>query len=165
MLNLVSLIKLWRELNLKYELRVSMEIRPANENDVAELAELMSQLGYSTTTEEMENRFRKIDKDADYYTLVAEVEDKVVGMVGLRKGYFYERNEVSVRIVAFVVDEDYRKLGIGKQLMKVAENWAREQGAYGIGLTSGKRKEREAAHDFYKRLGYEDNSIGFVKVF
>ncbi|WP_242698129.1 GNAT family N-acetyltransferase [Bacillus sp. SD088] len=47
-----------------------------------------------------------------------------------------------IRIVAFVVDSNYRGKGIGKKLLAEAESWARRIGATGIGLNSGNRPER-----------------------
>ncbi|PEL13259.1 GNAT family N-acetyltransferase [Bacillus sp. AFS017336] len=142
-----------------------MIIREVKETDVQDLSSLMNQFGYPTTEQEMRVRYEKIKNNPHYFTIVAEVDDTIVGIVGLFRGHFYERNEVSVRIVAFVVDERYRKIGIGKQLIAKAEKWAKDVGALGIGLTSGKRDEREVAHRFYKRLGYVDSSIGYVKKF
>ena len=49
-----------------------------------------------------------------YHTLLASYEGKVVGMIGLLKGYYYEMDGCYVRIVALVVDPNYRNKGIGK---------------------------------------------------
>jgi GNAT superfamily N-acetyltransferase len=140
-----------------------MNIRESIETDIPDLSSLMNQLGYPTTEKEMAIRYNKLNNDSHYFTFVAEINGKIAGMIGIFKGHFYEKNEVSIRIVAFVVDEQFRNIGIGKKLVNYAEKWAKEQGALGIGLTSGKRDERKAAHYFYKSLGYVDSSIGFVK--
>ena len=68
------------------------------------------------------------------------------------------------RIVAVVVDPKYQKLGIGKELVNAAENWANTIGASVIALNSGYRTERSNAHQLYKKLGFEEKSSGFVKV-
>jgi GNAT superfamily N-acetyltransferase len=123
----------------------------------------MNQLGYKTLDEDMSLRFKQIEMDPNYHTLVAKIEGKVVGMIGLHKGIFYERNGIYVRITAFVINEEYRGNGFGRKLIQEAELWAKNQGALAIGLTSGKRKERELAHLFYRKMGYLDKSIGFGK--
>ena len=133
-----------------------MNIRPASKKDIPQLADLMEQLGYSTTTEEMESRYTRIEEDSHYHTLVAELDGKVAGMAGLCKGLFYEYNGFYVRIVAFVVDSHYRRRGIGEKLLLETERWA-------IGLNSGNRSERLAAHRFYAKMGYEQKSTGFSK--
>jgi len=68
-----------------------------------------------------------------------------------------------VRILAFVVDSNYRSKGIGKKLLEEAENWARWIGALCKGLNSGKRPERLIAHNINKNMGYVEKSIGFAK--
>jgi GNAT superfamily N-acetyltransferase len=123
----------------------------------------LEQLGYPTSVEQMRIRFSNIQSNPSYHTLVAEYDGKVVGMVGLCIGVFYELDGSYVRIVAFVVDSNYRGKGIGKNLIQEAESWARRQGAIGIGINSGNRAERLIAHKFYMNLGYEEKSIGFAK--
>jgi len=140
-----------------------VEITNATYCDVPRLAELMEQLGYKTSEEDMSLRFKNLEKDRNYHTLISKIEGKVVGMIGLHKGIFYERNGIYVRITAFVIDEEYRGKGIGRKLIQEAELWAKNQGALAIGLTSGNRKERELAHQFYRKMGYLDKSIGFGK--
>jgi N-acetylglutamate synthase-like GNAT family acetyltransferase len=60
-----------------------MKIRKATINDVPELAALIEQLGYPTTVESMTIRFNNIESNPSYHTLVAEMDGKVVGMIGL----------------------------------------------------------------------------------
>lgn len=140
-----------------------MQIREATVNDIEVLTSLMEQLGYPTTIESMRIRMNNIELSSDYHTLLALYEGKVVGMIGLVKGYYYEMDGSYVRIVAFVVDSNFRGKGIGKKLLKEAESWARRIGATGIGLNSGNRPERFNAHKLYKNMGYIEKSIGFAK--
>jgi GNAT superfamily N-acetyltransferase len=140
-----------------------MKIREACSSDIPRLAYLMGQLGYSTSVEQMKMRFDKISAELSYHTLVIEVEGKVVGMSSLCTGIFYEMDGIYVRIVAFVVDDTYRKKGLGKLLLAKSEEWARSKGAVGIVLNSGNRTERIAAHAFYKAMGYQEKSAGFAK--
>lgn len=140
-----------------------MEIREATVNDIKELTALMEHLGYPTTIDNMKKRFSRIKQNPYYQTLLASYEGKVVGMIGLLKGYYYEMDGCYVRIVALVVDPNYRNKGIGKKLLEEAESWARNIGATGIGLNSGNRPERIVAHKFYRNRGYEEKSVGFAK--
>ncbi|WP_199426694.1 GNAT family N-acetyltransferase [Thermaerobacillus caldiproteolyticus] len=140
-----------------------MKIRKAHARDIPKLAYLMGELGYPTSIEEMSIRFKKIESSSSYCTLVAEYNEDVVGMIGLCSGYFYKKNGLYVRIVALVVDSNYRNRGIGKRLIEEAESWARKQRAISIGLNSGNRDERKKAHQFYLRMGYQEKSKGFVK--
>lgn len=138
-------------------------IRKAVQEDVSQLAVLMGELGYPTTTEEMELRFSKINSNSMYNTQVAEEDGVIVGMIGMILGFHYEKNENYVRIVALVVDSKHRKQGIGERLIEEAEGWAKEQRANRIVLNSGNRSERDGAHDFYVKRGFEGKATGFYK--
>ncbi|MEK4486337.1 GNAT family N-acetyltransferase [Psychrobacillus sp. FSL H8-0484] len=140
-----------------------MIIREATLDDVSELALLMEQLGYPTSSENMQLRFNNIETKLNYHTLVAEYEGNIVGMVGLSINYTYEIDGSYARILAFVVNSSYRNKGIGTKLVQEAEEWASRQGAIAIALNSGNRPERIAAHKFYTYMGYEGKSTGFVK--
>jgi GNAT superfamily N-acetyltransferase len=138
-------------------------IREADENDIYALASLMTELGYPTTDEEMTVRFKQILPHEDYQTYIAAVDNKVVGMVGLVKNFFYEKNGGYIRITALIVSKDSRGKGIGKALLTAAEQWALESSIHTIILNSGNKEERIPAHRFYEKNGYEHKSLGFVK--
>lgn len=61
---------------------VDLRIRDAELSDAAELAALACELGYETTSAEMESRLVSILKDPRYKTLVALNDEKICGMVG-----------------------------------------------------------------------------------
>lgn len=138
-------------------------IRDARPEDVEELTSLMTDLGYPTTVEEFRARFEHISAHPDYRTIVAVRGEEIVGMAGLSKNIYYEMNGNYMRIVAFVVKQNSRKLGIGKMLIDASEAWAREQGLHTVLVNSGARAERYAAHAFYQKMGYAVKSSGFVK--
>jgi GNAT superfamily N-acetyltransferase len=139
-------------------------IREFSFRDIDAITELMSDLGNPASKLQMQKRMEIISSNPMYYTLVAELDDKVVGMVGLRQLYSYESDNPVVQISALVTKAEYRGLGIGKELMKQAEKWAKENGANAIVLTSGNRPEREVAHQFYKHLGYSVSGFRFSKI-
>ena len=58
-------------------------VRWVSREDVEDLARLMTELGYPSSTEDMSRRFEEISADPSYYTLVAEREGQILGMVGL----------------------------------------------------------------------------------
>ena len=55
-----------------------------------------------------------------------------------------------------IVDKDYRKKRIGKKLMEMAVEYARENNCYKVVLQSGIK--REEAHKFYENLGFDGES-------
>ena len=138
-------------------------IREAELTDISALTELMNQLGYDTTTDEMKIRFSNIQNHKDYKTLIATADKQVAGMVGMAMNYSYEQNGIYVRVLALVTKKDFRQNGIGKNLMEAAEKWAKEMGAGKILLNCGNREERTIAQQFYQKLGYQIKSSGFIK--
>lgn len=141
-----------------------MTIRPMILDDVTKLENLMNHLGYPSTNLKIQERFKKILNLPDYQTFVAEVNDKLVGFVGMCKQAAYEFDDPYVRVLALVVHEDYRRKNIGQDLMLTVEDWAKKNQCTLITLNSGNREERIAAHNFYKNLGYVGKSTGFSKV-
>ena len=138
-------------------------IRQATANDVPSLATLMNELGYPTTVVDMQQRFELLQSNPDYLTWVAVYNDQVAGMIGLVRNIYFEKNGLYIRVGALVVNNEFRKMGLGKALLQKATDWAIACGITQIYLTSGNREERTDAHAFYKHLGFEPRSTGFVK--
>jgi GNAT superfamily N-acetyltransferase len=136
-------------------------VREAGKEDIEALANLMSELGYPSSTPEMDGRFAEISADPSYDTLVAERDGKVVGMVGLHVESYYEKDGPNARIMALVVGSEHRDREVGRALISAAEDWARQRGAKDIMLTTHKR--RTGAHEFYRRMGYEATGYRFYK--
>ena len=55
-----------------------------------------------------------------------------------------------------ITDTNYRKMGIGKQIMENAIKFAKEQNCYKVLLQSGNK--RTDAHGFYGSLGFDGES-------
>ncbi|WP_174807380.1 GNAT family N-acetyltransferase [Paenibacillus alvei] len=139
-------------------------IREFSFSDIEAITELMGDLDHPASKLQMQKRMEIISSHPMYHTLVAELDGIVVGMVGLRQLYSYEGDNPVVQISALVTKVEYRGLGIGKELIKQAEKWAKENGVNAIVLTSGNRPEREDAHQFYKHLGYSISGFRFSKI-
>jgi GNAT superfamily N-acetyltransferase len=141
----------------------TLTARQANKEDTGAITQLMNELGYATTLAEMTQRLETIFQHSDYATWVACHEGVVVGMAGASRNYYYERNGSYVRIVALVAHTHYRKMGVGKTLLRAVEDWARQLGATTLILNCGNREERKAAHQFYRNQGFEPKSTGYAK--
>src|SRR5690554_6977436 len=105
---------------------VQLVIRDLTLDDYRALKFLLDELGYPSTEAEVKERLNNIIPDKNFKTLLAEVQGKVVGFIGLSKSYAYERNGCYVRIMALVVAREYRNMGIGTQLVAKAEEWAKQ---------------------------------------
>src|SRR5688572_15826990 len=99
-------------------------IRPATVADSRAIAFLVSQLGYPSSTGEVEERLGGILRDQDYATFVAEEGDRVMGVAGIRLGRYYERNGVYAQLVVLAVENKHRGGGTGHALVDAAESWA-----------------------------------------
>ena len=92
---------------------------------------------------------------------VARINEKIVGLLALNCIMPFYKSGLFARVDSLVVDQEFRKFGIGKELMNVAEEYAKKIGCDRIFLTSG--NHRQSSHDFYSHLGYVSNAKYFVK--
>ena len=123
-----------------------IKIRSVRLDDSASVAGLMSQLGYTTSADEMKHRLEGILSDPNYLTLVAEYQKEVIGVIGTGIYRYYEKNGTYGRLLALVVDEKRKGQGIGSTLVAAAERWLKEHKVSSIIVNSG--KQRSEAHRF-----------------
>jgi GNAT superfamily N-acetyltransferase len=128
----------------------NVTIRDAQISDAAALAALAGELGYSTTPAEMEHRFEVLDSDRHHGIFVAE-QEKLLGWIQVSVVETLE-SESFTEIRGLVVTESHRGLGIGKQLVAAAEQWASKKKCRRIRVRTN--IVRADAHAFYKKLGY-----------
>lgn len=135
----------------KYESKDISAIRDILEND----------LGYNCELDKLNNRINEMLKRGNYQIFVACDGDKVVGYIGCVSYLAFELEKEGMKIIALAVSKEYRRKGIGTQLLKTAEQWAKENNIEVILLNSG--LPREDAHTFYESQGYFKKSYGFIK--
>jgi ribosomal protein S18 acetylase RimI-like enzyme len=128
-----------------------VQIRRARAEDSARLAELSEVLGYRTASDDVLRRFVSLDRNPEYWVLVA-VDDGVVGFISFHK-YETVFKDPGINITALVVDEERQNQGIGRLLVRQAEEIARANGFTWIRANSG--MHRTEAHGFYRRLGFD----------
>ena len=141
-------------------------IRRARPEDAAAIQLLNRDgLGYDFSLDDTRRKLESLCGREDHCILVAELEpETVVGYIHLTDYdtvYFMPMKNV----LGLAVFTEFRRRGIATKLMAAAEQWARETGASGVRLVSG--INREDAHAFYERMGYEMRKLqkNFVKVF
>jgi GNAT superfamily N-acetyltransferase len=131
-----------------------MNIREATLSDVTVLADLASQLGYPSTSEQMAVRLEMLGSRSGNGILVAEdPEDagRVVGWLHVSGMYLLE-SPAFAEVLGLIVDEAHRDKGIGKQLLDGAVRWAADHGFDRLRVRSN--VVREDAHRFYEREGF-----------
>lgn len=130
-----------------------MKIRPAQISDLSKITELSTQLGYPVSREDVEIRLREMLPKDDHIILVAcQKENTVVGWIHAFLAYRIE-SALFAELGGFVVDEDHRGQGIGKQLLKAVEDWCRTREVGKLRVRT--RADREDAHGFYETAGFQ----------
>lgn len=120
-------------------------------------------LGYPTIAKDLSIRLNNIFNHQDYYLLLLVKDNVIIGLSGMCKMMFYEKNGEYMRLLAFVINSNYRGKGYGTLLLKESEILATQLGCKAITLNSGNREERDSAYSFYKSNGFEHKSSGFSK--
>ena len=137
-------------------------LRAPHAGDASDLASLLGQLGYPADPREIPARLSAFESGSTALAWVAELQGRVVGLVTAHVIRSLHKTEVVAMLTVLVVDERSRGSGVGRAMVRTAEEWAVSQGASAISLTSALR--RTDAHEFYKRLGYEQTGVRLAKV-
>ena len=112
--------------------------------------------------EPLEKAWKLILSDPKVNCLVAEADGTLAGSCVLVIVPNLTRRARSFAVVENVVTHNnYRRQGVGTQLMQHALEVAWEQNCYKVMLLSG--AGRPDAHQFYESLGFQrDSKVGFV---
>ena len=157
------------------KVKIPVKIRQATTSDIPAMNELFRKdLGYEECTVEIvEKQFAGLDNSREAVFL-AETEctgahndtpdsrSRIAGVIHVEK-YNVLYFPTMANILGLAVAADYRRQGIGSALLRRAEEWAHENGAYSMRLNSG--ESRKQAHDFYRAQGYTDDKkqLRFIK--
>lgn len=137
-------------------------IRKAKSTDYSELQKLsFEDLGYKCDAELVKIRLENLDPNNEC-VFVADVNGKVAGYVHIIKfNTLYYKSMANIQ--GMVVAKEHQRKGYGKELMKAAEDWARDKDIEMVRLNSG--FVRPEAHKFYRAIGYnyEKEQIRFMK--
>lgn len=151
------------------ELRVgrgAVRVRGATQEDAEPLAELLEQLGYPASGEQVRARLSSLARSGDYPVLVAELslptgELFVAGLLSLALGRLLHRDSRRAEITALVTDRRFRHRGTARALLERAEALARAAGCDLVCLRSS--HQRDDAHAFYRAVGFEETHLAFDK--
>jgi N-acetylglutamate synthase-like GNAT family acetyltransferase len=130
-----------------------IKIRKAIVDDSVSLVNLLRQLGYENTQEEIIERIKELTNSNSDSILVAVLNDAVVGLISFHAWpRFYEWGKIG-RISSLIVEPTFRRKGIGQKLIKEIETFAKQANCARIEVTS--RSQRKDAHAFYEACGYD----------
>lgn len=146
---------------------MKLAVRAAAEADLPRLVELLDQIDdsmypmrHDAGEEARLSTFRRIAADRDQHLLVADADGRIVGTVHLILIPHFSRScKPSGLLESMVVDEAYRRKGVGAALLQEVQRLAREAGCYKLALSSN--LARRGAHRFYSRLGWKRTHYGF----
>lgn len=140
-------------------------IRSAIRADAPALAPLLDELGYPVEAAMLEARMTRMLARDDEIILIAERRGSgsptALGLLALHVFPVLAYSEDLALIMALVVSERERGLGVGRRLVSSAESLARERGASRLMVTTHVR--RADAHAFYERLGFDFTGRRYVK--
>lgn len=135
-------------------------IRHATSDDAAELARLISPLGYPISGEDVAALWEAWEEGGGF-ALVAEGGDSLLGVITLQSVLVLHRPRPVGRITSLLVDAPARGRGLGRALVDAAEEALREKGCGLVEVTSHMR--RSEAHTFYEHVSYDRTSFRFAK--
>jgi len=147
------------DLNMK----TGIEIEEASSDDLTQMAELIGILfqiekDFSIDFEKQLSGITKLHTDEGSVLLVAKHEGKVVGMVTMQRLISSAAGDYIGQIEDLVVDEQYRKMGVGSRLINKIRFIALQEYAY-------KRVQLAADMDntnalsFYTRRGFRRTNL------
>lgn len=140
---------------------MALTVREADRDDVQVLCRLVNEMGgHEITPERMEDRLDLVEASPFDSLYVCEEGGTVVGFFGFRVRENIEEVSRYGELSAIAVVPEARGRGVGRFIMKYAEELAEEKACEGTWLVSG--LGRKGAHRFYRELGYEVPGYRFV---
>lgn len=137
-------------------------IRAAAPRDAPVLRVLLEQLGYPASESEIPGRLSALESFPRAEAFVAT--NGYGEVVGLATAHVFpsihDKGPVAW-LTTLVVLEDARGAGIGSALVRHVEQWAAQNGAKRLSVSSG--LHRKATHAFYERRDYENTGLRFTK--
>jgi GNAT superfamily N-acetyltransferase len=134
-------------------------VRPIQTGDAEVAADLALQLGYSRSAEAIGAWIQSMRDRAGQATFVASLDNHVVAWIEVSVQQHLQ-SEPYALITGLVVRDGLRGRGIGRLLLRHAEQWAWDHGVQTVRVTS--RSTREDAHRFYRQDGYKDTKLSLV---
>lgn len=130
---------------------MNLSSRKATLNDCVLMTQLSNQLGYETTAAKLKNRLAEILDSPDDCVFVVLDNETIIGWI---HGFYTRRVESDsfTEIGGMVVDEQYRRKGIGQKLINEVIEWALVKKTGKIRVRCNTM--RKETHLFYAAIGF-----------
>lgn len=140
-------------------------IKDATINDARNLQALIHEMGYKINDEGMQIKLHRFIADPHKQIYIAFAHSQAIGFIAVVINDMIINNFNRAWIEAIMVAEKYRKFGVGRLLIKKAEEFAKANNCLNINLISNAAHKQKGTHIFYDKLGYTNNSLLGKKVF
>ena len=136
-----------------------LKVRLLRTDDVPIATELLRQLGYVVSPDELANRVEQVLATGTHFAAVAQDGGRVFGLVHAYQRPALEKPCEAV-VQSLVVETGARNAGAGKLLMAAAETWACARGFTNVVLHT--RIDRDDARAFYEHIGYRKTATSHL---
>lgn len=137
----------------------NLEIRKIISSDAPKIRDLMEQLGYKNSDDEMRLRIEQwLMPEFPGKAWVAVKNNEIVGCIAILILEWFHHNASTVRIAALIIDQNHRRQKIGSALLHVIEAYAKQHNCENIELTSGLHRIPTGTYDFYFAHSYKNVS-------
>jgi len=130
---------------------MKLSIRNAEIKDSKYIAELSGQLGYISNTSLIKNRLTEIISNTDNCVLVAINSESIIGWIHALYSLRVE-SDPFIEIGGLVVDENFRKIGVGKILVESIIKWADSKKCRKVRVRCN--TIRKETHVFFEKIGF-----------
>lgn len=133
---------------------MQIAFREMEDTDAEALTRLSLQFGYTVSVAEMQLRIKQVLGRQDHCGVVACADEQIVGWI---HGFYTFRleSEPFVEIGGLVVDEGFRRQGIGQQLIERVKVWAADQSVKKVRVRCNTK--RLDTHKFYLQAGFTES--------
>ncbi|WP_440109690.1 GNAT family N-acetyltransferase [Paenibacillus sp. QZ-Y1] len=139
-------------------------IRECELRDAEAVTGLMREVSYPTTANVMKERIECLETNPNACMLVAEVDEQIIGVIGVQCVQSHAYPEPAAQITSLIVGQEYRGGGIGRRLMARAEEWGRKKGGKQLFFTGANREITSKTCSFYEHIGFQKRGYRFSKV-
>ena len=157
--------KLYKKKSLKMgNMAGRIELRPAQSDDVENIALMMDYLGYPVLPSELKLILSDILSNPAVKVFLGVNEDgKPVGLINLHYLPALRLKGYQVFIEELVVHPDFRGQAIGKRLLDFAREYAEEKGAVRLEVATSNKRE-SFRRKFYEKNGFKDAGSSVYRI-
>ncbi|ALT00249.1 hypothetical protein AT746_00395 [Lacimicrobium alkaliphilum] len=135
------------------------EIKKADPSHAKEVFTLLLQLGYESTLDNLKDVLAQTDRSDEIY--IAQINDKVVGLMSVIYFDYFPSQERICRITAIVVDQNARGTGVGSQLIDFAKSLSKQRLCSKLEVTTS--LARQATQQYYENIGFTKTSYRYAQ--